>query len=351
VHAVSRADVTVALPVRDAGSRLALVLEAVLGQDTALEVELLVCDSGSSDGSLQLARSRGARLLEISPRDFSHGATRNLLAGEAHGEHVVFLTQDAVPASSHWLERLVGAFALAPDIGLAFGPYLPAPGATPMTARELEAFFASFGGAHVDRLSDEERALPARHLLGRRGFFSDANGAIKRAVWRRVPFRDVPYAEDQQLAIDMLRCGYAKVFVPDAAVEHSHEYSTPRRVQRCFDEWRALREVYGWVEPLTATTLRDRVLAPARADVRWARARGATPAAQTALAAAAVIHHAARTTGAALGSRHDRLPAGLRRRLSLESRATFPPIDRDGPDARCATSGQNPEDSSHPFDA
>jgi len=68
--------------------------------------------------------------------------------------------------------------------------------------------------------------------------------------------------------------------------------------------------------------LRDRVLSPARA-------RGATPAAQVALAARAAVHHAARTTGAALGSRHDRLPEAVRRALSLESRATFPPIDRE----------------------
>ena len=67
--------------------------------------------------------------------------------------------------------------------------------------------------------------------------------------------------------------------------------------------------------------------------MRWARARGdaraATVVPRAALAARATLHHAARTAGAALGSRHDRLPAGVRRRLSLESRATFPPIDRD----------------------
>lgn len=322
-------DVTVAVPVRDGGERLGLVLEAVGEQNTARRVELLVCDSGSSDGSVAVARAHGARLLQIAPSEFSHGATRNLLARQARGAHVVFLTQDAVPASVRWLDSLLDAFATGSDVGLAFGPYLPQPGATPMTARELEVFFASFGAGRSDRLDDDERALPARELLGPRGFFTDANGAIARSAWERVPFREVPYAEDHQLAIDMLRAGYAKVFVPAAAVVHSHEYSAWHRVQRCFDEWRALREVYGWVEPLTTTTLRDRVLSPARADVRWARARGATPAAQAALAGRAVVHHTARTAGAALGSRHDRLPAGLCRRLSLESRATFPPIDRE----------------------
>jgi rhamnosyltransferase len=325
--------VTVALPVRDGGPRLAAVLRAVRDQDSARTVELLVCDSGSRDGSAEVARSHGARVLSIEPRQFGHGATRNLLAREAAGTHVVFLTQDAVPASPRWLDALLAPFAAEADLGLAFGPYVPRPGATAMTERELETFFASFGGARVDRLDGAERALPPRHLLGARGYFTDANGAISRAAWERVPFRDVPYAEDQQLAVDMLRAGFAKAFVPEAAVEHSHEYSPRDRLERCFDEWRALREVYGYVEPLTLTTVRDRVLAPARADVRWSRARGdagaATLVPRVKLAARATLHHAARTAGAALGSRHDRLPVKLRRRLSLESRATFPPIDRD----------------------
>ncbi len=326
--------VTVAVPVRNGGPRLARVLRAVREQATSREVELLVCDSGSTDGSAEVARCFGARVLSIAPSQFAHGATRNLLAREARGAHVVFLTQDAVPAMPQWLERLLAPVSSGGDVALAFGPYAPEPGASPSTARELEAFFASFDGAHIARLCDHERALPARELLGRRGFFTDANGAVARAAWERVPFRDIPYAEDQQLAVDMLRAGYAKAFVPDAVVEHSHEYSVRRRVQRCFDEWRALREIYGWVEPVTATTLRDRVLSPARADVRWARARGATPSEQAALAARAVVHHGARTAGAALGSRHDRLPEGLCRTLSLESRATFPPIDRENGAAR-----------------
>lgn len=323
------ADVTVALPIRDAGPRLARVLTAVREQHTDREVELLVCDSGSRDGSAEVARAHGARVLRIEPHEFSHGATRNLLAREAAGAHVVFLTQDAVPATPQWLDALLGAFALGDDVALAFGPYVPQPDASVSTARELECFFASFGSERVDRLRDDERALHARHLLGPRGFFTDANGAVARAAWERVPFREVPYAEDQQLAVDMLRAGYAKAYVVAAAVEHSHEYAPHRRVQRCFDEWRALREVYGFEEPLTPTTLRDRVLAPVKADVRWARERGAPAAEQAAVAARAAIHHAARTAGAALGSRHERLPAGLRRRLSLESRATFPPIERE----------------------
>jgi hypothetical protein len=51
------------------------------------------------------------------------------------------------------------------------------------------------------------------------------------------------------LAIDMLRAGYAKAFVPRAAVVHSHAYTPAQQLRRSFDERRSLREVYGSREP------------------------------------------------------------------------------------------------------
>ncbi len=322
--------VTVALPVLDGGDRLAAVLDAVAAQEVDHELELLVCDSGSIDGSVAIAREHGARLLQIPRADFSHGATRNLLMREATGDHVAFLTQDSRPLARTWLATLLAGFAQAPDVALTYGPYRACPGASATTARDIARCFAGLspdGRPRIDRLGAGERDVPASALLGAPAFFSDANGAVAKPAWREVPFRDIPYAEDQQLAIDMLRAGYAKVYLPAAAAEHSHEYSPRRRVQRSFDEARALREVFGWAEALNARLLRDRVLAPARADVRWARTRGAQPAALAPIAAHALAQHAARTIGAVLGGRHERLPAGLRRRLSLESRPTFEPID------------------------
>ncbi len=82
-----------------------------------------MCDSGSTDGSLQLARGHGARVLEIAPEHFTHGGTRNLLMSEARGAHVALLTQDSEPADERWLERLLGGFELAADVALVYGPY------------------------------------------------------------------------------------------------------------------------------------------------------------------------------------------------------------------------------------
>lgn len=316
--------VTVAIPVRNGGWLLEQTLGAVFAQalPNRRALEVLVCDSGSTDGSAQLARSLGAEVFEIPAGEFSHGATRNLLMERAQGSHVAFLTQDAVPAGREWLAELLGAFDLGDDIALVSGPYVPRADASPMVARELTQWFNEFstdGAPRVDRLTCEERARPAGSLLGRAGFFTDANGCVARAAWESVPFRRVSYAEDRALALDMLRAGYAKAFVPSAPVIHSHEYPLLGWLQRSFDEARALREVYGFTEPAAASRIALNVWGNVGADLRWASPRGIAPT--VALLARSTLHHTARTVGRALGSRAPSLPPRVASMLSLERRA------------------------------
>src|SRR5438874_12943455 len=56
---MSAGTVTVAIPVHNAGTDLANVLSSVRAQKISREVELLVVDSGSTDGSVEVVRSHG----------------------------------------------------------------------------------------------------------------------------------------------------------------------------------------------------------------------------------------------------------------------------------------------------
>jgi rhamnosyltransferase len=236
----------------------------------------------------------------------------------ASGDHVAYLTDDSVPASDAWLASLLRAFDLAPDVALAYGPYRPRPHASVMVTRELTEFFAALspdGRPRVDRgLRDEDRRP------GPVTFFTDANSCIARWAVERVPFRHVSFAEDQLLATDMLSAGFAKAYMPDAAVVHSHDYPPLERFGRYFDEFRALREVHGHVEKVgirhTLGTIRRNV---AR-DRAYATARGGGDVTFESL-----TFHVVRAAGAALGTRADRLPPGVRRRLSREGRGGFDP--------------------------
>jgi glycosyltransferase involved in cell wall biosynthesis len=294
--------VTVAIPVLDGGLRLGEVLTAVRAQQVDRPVELLVIDSGSTDGSPALARRHGARVVEIPPREFSHGGTRNRLMELATGDHVAFLTQDSVPAGSGWLAALLGGFALAGDVALVCGPQRARPDASAMVRREQSEFFARFGGERIDR--GAVAAGPAT-------FFSSANGAVARWAWERVPFRAVDYAEDQLLARDMLAAGLAKAYVPEAAVVHSHDHPPLRALRRYFRDFRALAEVNGVREPLTVRYIAARVRNDVAADRAFMRREGLEVQTLRSLS-----HHVARALGRSLGTNADRLPGWAQRSRS-----------------------------------
>jgi rhamnosyltransferase len=318
--------VSVAIPVRDGGAVFHEVLEAVRSQQLDRPVELVVADSGSSDGTREAALAGGARVIDVPPAEFSHGGTRNLLMERSTGAHVAFLTADSVPAHEGWLRELLAGFDDAPDVGLVYGPYRPRPDASPMVRRELIEFFAAMAPDGRPRV---DRGLgPAERRPGQVTFYTDANGCIARRAWERVPYRPVTYAEDQLLALDMLAAGFAKVFRPDAAVVHSHDYPPVELFGRFFDEFRALREVYGHVEEVglrhTVGTARRSVIR----DRELMRRDGLVGRELRRATLDSAVFHALRGAGAALGSRADRIPAPVRRVLSREGRASFDPIRR-----------------------
>ena len=267
--------VTVALPVLDGGPLLGEVLAAVRGQEVERPMELLVIDSGSSDGSPALARRHGARVVEIPRAEFGHGRTRNRLMELSEGDHVAFLTQDATPAHPRWLAALLDGFGA--DVALVFGPQRPRPDASPMVRRELIELF--------DRMD------------GDGPFFSSANGAVARWGWERVPFRDVAYGEDHALAADMRAAGFAKAYAPDAAVIHSHDLPPLRAFKRYFDDFRTLAQVNGLREPLTPRYLAARIRNDVAADRAFMRREGTKVATLRSF-----NHHVARALGRSLGT-------------------------------------------------
>ena len=303
--------VTVAIPVLNGGPLLTEVLEAVRGQTVAAEI--LVIDSGSTDGSQALARRLGARVEEIPRSAFSHGGTRNRLMELSEGEHVAFLTQDATPAGPRWLEHLLRGFSRADDVALVTGPYLPRPDAAPMVRRELTEFFARFGGPRVDRGSGTG--------TGPATFFTSANGAVARWAWERTPFRPVAYAEDQQLALDMLAAGHARAYEPEAAVVHSHDLPPAAAFRRYFDDFRGLAEVHAHTEPLNPRFIAARIRNDVAADRAYMRREGLPVDTWGSLR-----HQSARALGRSLGANAGRLPAWARRALSHDGRDTFEPV-------------------------
>lgn len=288
---------SVVIPVKDGSRYLGEVLAAVARE--APDAEVLVVDSGSTDGSREIARRAGARVVEIAPDEFGHGRTRNLGAEHATGEVVAFLTQDATPAPG-WGTAVLAPFA-DERVGVVLGPQRPRPGTPPMVARELDWFFANLP-------SDDP-------------YLSNVNAAYRRTCWEEVRFRDVGYAEDHAFGRDLAATTWRKVLAPGAAVWHAHDYGLLDAWRRAFDEARGLRETRGWVERIAPRATLGGIRRQVRRDGRWMRAQGWPRTRRAAWLPRSAVHHAGRKLFAWLGSRSDRLPPRVRAVLSLEGRA------------------------------
>ena len=193
--------ISVVIPVKNGGADLARCLAGIAAQEVEEEVEVVVVDSGSTDGSLERARARRrgrARDSARGVRPRPYAEPRASSSREAR--RVVFTSQDAVADDADWLARLAAAARSGPDVAGAYGRQLPHP-----DARPPERFFLDFLYGPEPRV---QRLEPGAELTFEATLFSNVNAAIPRAILERFPFRDdLTMSEDQEWSRRVLRDG------------------------------------------------------------------------------------------------------------------------------------------------
>jgi len=225
--------VSIILLTKNAGGIFPRTLEAVLGQEVSYPFEVVVIDSGSDDGTVEAARRYPVRLHQIRPEEFGHGRTRNLGARLAEGRYLVYLTQDALPATRSWLRKLVANLEGEDGVAGAFGGQLPQEGADPFQVYFLRRTY------HDRRMV---KALGNKRLTLENVFFSNVNSVIRKEVWQQHPFDEgLIMSEDQAWAKSVLQAGYRLVYDPEAAVYHSHNYGLGDIFRRNFDSGYSLQ--------------------------------------------------------------------------------------------------------------
>lgn len=262
--------ITVFIPTFNGEKYLPECIDSIFKQELPkdYELELLVIDSGSTDGTLDvLGKYAGQlKLVQIPNSEFSHGGTRSKAARMAKGEYVLFLTQDATPADTRWLISMVEPFRLSERVGCVFGRQIPRTDAAATIKREVATVFGALGAPGSLVVQRSKSLIDGKKTNPVNTFFSDVNSAVRRDLLvGAVPFRNVNYAEDQALAEDMQRKGYLKVYTPQGAVWHSNEYTIREYYKRKFDEYIGLQEsirtalnpslrslLLGWIRPSIA---------------------------------------------------------------------------------------------------
>ena len=191
--------VTVIIPARDAAETIEATLQGLSEQRDAPPFEVIVVDSGSSDGTSVLAAIAGTKVLHNDGGE--PAGSRNLGASFAFGEVLAFTDADCVPEPG-WLAAGVRALS---DADLAQGAVVPADKAGPYDRT------VSVGGEHG--LYETASLFVARETFERIGGFEPVPGL---GVGTGQPF-----GEDAWFAWRLKRAGARTAFAPDAVVRHA----------------------------------------------------------------------------------------------------------------------------------
>lgn len=222
------------------------MLDAISGQRSDFSYEVLVVDSGSTDGTQDLARKYGATILGVPRSEFNHGGTRNLGVSEARGEFVAMIVQDAVPADDSWLQALVENLANDEKVAGAYSRQIPREDCNPFTRHALENHFTNLPRRReqiIEDLARYEALSPARKM--RLVTFDDVSSCLRRSVWEEHRFKALCFGEDIEWSERVMKEGYKIVYDPRSAVIHSHNRSSLYEMRRAYVTHKLLGELLG----------------------------------------------------------------------------------------------------------
>ncbi|MEC9388321.1 MAG: glycosyltransferase [Pseudomonadota bacterium] len=218
---------SIIIPTCNGGEIFKKVLKKVLAQRAPWEYEVIVLDSESTDGTVEVIQSHQDVIYKKIKRvNFNHGGTRNYGVSIAKGEFVAFLTQDALPTSEFWLYDLVTMLERFPNAAGVFGKHVAHDDATFFTRKELEEHFGRFATLPLVLSSDRKRPenIGVEEWKNLLHFYSDNNSCLRKSIWKKLPYPEVQYGEDQLWADAIIKAGFTKLYCPTAVVKHSHDY-------------------------------------------------------------------------------------------------------------------------------
>lgn len=202
------------------------LLEGIRYQ-TLKNVEIILVDSGSTDSTVSIAESYGAKIMHIHPQEFTFGRSLNIGIQTATHELIVIVSAHVYPVYPDWLELLLDPFQQL-NTALAYG-------------KQRGPDFAKFSEQQVFHqwYPDESKTKQIT------AFCNNANAAIRKSLWKKKPYdEEITGLEDLAWSKWAKEQGYDITYVAEAEIIHIHN-ETPRGVfNRYKREAMAFKKIY-----------------------------------------------------------------------------------------------------------
>jgi len=196
-------------------------------QQTVRDLEIILVDSGSTDKTVSIAESFGARIVRIPSEEFTFGRSLNFGVQAATREFVVIASAHVYPVYPDWIENLLLQFG-DEQVALTYGKQR---GPDSAKYSEQQIYHQWYPDASN---FDQPTA-----------FCNNANAAIRKSLWEKNPYDEtLTGLEDLAWAKWAKEQGYKISYVAEAEIIHIHT-ETPRGVyNRYRREAMALRKIY-----------------------------------------------------------------------------------------------------------
>ena len=195
-----------------------LLLKIKKQEKNNFDIEVVIVDSGSTDGTLKIAEDHGCKITFINKEDFTFGRSINIGSEFANGDILVYVSGHCIPCEKTWLRDIISPILLN-DCGYSYGGQL---GRDTTKYSETKIF---------------KKYFPSISAIPQEGFFAIMQTQqLIETVWSKYKFNEeITGLEDIDLAKRYFMDGGKIAYVAEASVFHIHDESwhqTRRRYER-----------------------------------------------------------------------------------------------------------------------
>ena len=202
------------------------LLEGIKHQ-TLKDAEVILVDSGSTDSTVDVAESYGARAVRIPSDEFTFGRSLNYGIRASTGDFIVIVSAHVYPVYPNWLASLLYPFE-DETIALTYG-------------KQRGPESAKFSEKQIFHQWFPDSGKPRQETA----FCNNANAAIRRSLWEKHRYDEtLTGLEDLAWSKWAKEQGHAVAYIPEAEIIHIHS-ETPRGVyNRYRREAMAFKKIY-----------------------------------------------------------------------------------------------------------
>jgi glycosyltransferase involved in cell wall biosynthesis len=202
------------------------LLDGILSQGTLHEYEVILVDSGSADRTVEIAKSKGAKIVLIDPKDFSFGYALNKGCEESSGEILLFASAHVYPVYTDWIDLMLAPFE-DDKVALVYGRQIGDDNSKYSEKRLLAKWFPEFPNYNQHH-----------------PFCNNANTAIRKSLWIRNKYDEtLTGLEDLDWASRVQKKGFRVAYESLATIVHVHEETPQKIYNRYFREAIAFKRI------------------------------------------------------------------------------------------------------------